>query len=202
MMQHRKLIITVTSVLLLLALLIAASAAATPTAAKAPGQASAVVNQNWQLTGAKIVNTGQTAVTPEGTLITGFVVEATAATTDPAASFQSGKFQMVLTIFSPKKDMPGQKASRWYVFGNWTITDPNASPEALAAKHSPAVIKGGFSADLSFNPTAVKKAFTVKKKLPMVLMGGQWVKGKITIAFDKKFEGTLSIVGKAVRSQP
>ncbi len=203
MMRHRKLKIMIGGAILLTVFLVAASAVAAPAAAEAQaGQASKAINQSWQLTNAKIVNSGQTAVTKEGTLITGFTVEATATTTDPAASFQTGKFQLALTMFSPSKDLPGQKAGRWYVYGDWSITDPNASPEMLEAKHSPAVIKGKVSADLSFNPAAVRRAFTAKKKVSMALMGGQWLKGQVTVSFNTKFEGTLSIVGKTLRSQP
>mgnify|MGYP001617855093 CR=1 FL=1 len=63
MMRHRKLKIMIGGAILLTVFLVAASAVAAPAAAEAQaGQASKAINQSWQLTNAKIVNSGQTGV--------------------------------------------------------------------------------------------------------------------------------------------
>ncbi len=169
-MLHRKLELNVFVVLLVL--LVSASAlAASPLIQRVP-----IVNETviWQLTDVQVVNRGQTVATQEGILTTGYTVEATARSKE-GNLVPEGKFQLTLTAFSPHRDMPGQRAGRWYIQGDWVITDVNANEneEEAKARHSPAIVKGALLADLTFNPATEPGAFTAWSRLPMSLAGGQ-----------------------------
>jgi hypothetical protein len=185
-MLHRKIGLNV--FVILLVLLVSASAlAASPLIQRAP-----IINETviWQLTDVQVVNRGQTVMIPEGRLTTGYAVEAT-ATSQEGSLVPEGKFQLTLTAFSPRRDMPGQRAGRWYIQGDWVITDVNASEEEANARHSPAIVKGALLADLTFNPATDPDAFTAWTQLPMSPAGGRWRKGEGTFSVNERFEGDL-----------
>ncbi len=172
----------------LLVLLVVAStlAAASPLIRKAPTASETVI---WKLSKAQVVDPGQTTATQEGTLTTGYTIEATAKSKEKLVP--EGTFRLTLSAFSPSKDMPGQKVGRWYVVGKWSITDKNAKPDSDKLRHTPDVLKGDLQADLTFNPAASPGNFSALARFPMSLIGGRWGKGEGTFSVNGQLEGDL-----------
>jgi hypothetical protein len=106
----------------------------------------------WQLSEARLLSPGTTSESPQGVMNTGCRIEAKAASADPRAPFPLGTFHVTLTLFSPKKDMPGQQAGRWYLRGDWSLVAFDAPPEALRVRHNPYTLKGTVTGELGFNP--------------------------------------------------
>jgi hypothetical protein len=144
----------------------------------------------WQITNARVIDPGQTTSSDEGILTTGYTIEAKAKTTSKSM-LQDGNFQMVVTVFSPKTDMPGQKAGHWYLNGQWTITDAKATSSEKKARHSKSKIKGTLTADLLFNPAVKTGDIEAKVRTPMSPATGRWSQGKGTFSGNALFEGSL-----------
>lgn len=154
----------------------------------APG----IVTENigWQLTNSRVMNPGKTATLPEGTLISGYQVEADAKGIgrSPVAK---GTFQMTASFFSPSQDMPGQQAGQWYVQGSWKITDTRLTTEQRKTRHNSGTIQGLFSAQLPFNPSAAGGMVDALVSIPMSPAGGFWTDAEGTFSGTEKFEGTI-----------
>ncbi|HEY6837861.1 MAG TPA: hypothetical protein VI389_03880 [Geobacteraceae bacterium] len=138
----------------------------------------------WSIENTKTVGNGTMSRTPQGSLVDRITMEGEASSGEGATALK-GKFTMILSVFTPEKDMAGQKKGHWYVRGDWTISDPLAPPEQLKYRHTPAVVKGTMNADLRFNPL----------KAPGQINGYvRLVSGKKGIfAGSEKFEGNLKI---------
>jgi len=156
-------------------------------AEKAPGIVTTLVS--WQISNASVIDPGRTEIIKQGFFTSGYTVEATATGGDP---LPQGRFEMVLEAFSPNRDMPGQRAGYWYVKGTWAIVDPNASPEAKKARHSPAVVEGTLLAELPFNPATTPGTLTATIRL-LSLTGGRWNRSSGTFTGNEKFEGTIDV---------
>ncbi len=176
----------------LAALLLAASVeAAMPVSRRAPqGQTEAF---GWQVTDAKVVSPGTTGRAPDGTLTQGYAVEAVAVATTPGTPVPRGVFQLTVTAFRPLRDLPGQKAGVWYVRGTWSVTDEQASAAELAARHSPAVVRGSLSAELTFDPAVQAGAVEALLTLPLSPDGGRWSRGSGSFSGNERFEGEMRI---------
>lgn len=162
------------------------------------GQAAAVeAVTGWQLTEARVIQPGQTAENAEGTLTTGFTVEANASGTG-AVPVEKGTFLLTASFFTPRTDMPGQKAGMTYVHGNWTITDRQAPVEARKARHSAGVVKGLLNAELPFNPSTARGAVRAQIQLPMS-PAGKWRRGSGTFTGDETFAGEISMTIERLR---
>jgi hypothetical protein len=161
-------------------------------AAEAPQFEGPAVGERfgWVLADAKVVNRGKTAATAGGIITTGYTVEAL-ATAMGKAPITVGKFKLTITVFSPSREMPGQKPGRYYVRGDWTITDESAAPELLKIKHNPAAVKGRLLADLPFNPLKTAGSVTATLQVPR-LAGGRGL-GKGTFTGNANFEGTIQM---------
>ena len=138
----------------------------------------------WEIKNAKITNNGTSTKMPQGTLIDSITIEADAVSGE--GDTIQGKFALTCSLFSPQKSLPGQQKGHWYVRGNWTIKDPSAPPEQLKYRHTPAVVKGAITADLTFNPL----------KTPGKINGSvRLVSGKKgAFSGNEKFEGSLRII--------
>ncbi|MCB8985216.1 MAG: hypothetical protein H6659_15395 [Ardenticatenaceae bacterium] len=126
--------------------LVGASASAVST-----GEFSFLEEIGWKITEAYVAHPGRTAVITEGTLQDGFIVKALAVNPNNTA-FTTGILEMKLSAFSPAQDMPGQKAGKWYVHGEWKITDANAGPEVAQYRYGPHTFKGVVNLELDYNP--------------------------------------------------
>lgn len=180
-MKHKKrlLLILVVAILIL-------TAVTSAIAAKPPIEDDVVV---WQLTKARVVDQGRTETVSEGTLITGFIVEAKAKSRHDNL-IKDGTFRLELSAFSPRRDMPGQKAGRWYVQGKWVI-DANGNPASVKERHKQGTAQGSIDADLDFNPTAESRNWTGSAFLPMSTADTRWAKGEGVYSVNAAWDGDL-----------
>lgn len=144
----------------------------------------------WEITNAEIVNPGQTVVTDEGTLVTGFVIEAKAKAKHDNV-VPEGKIVMTLSAFSPAREMPGQQPGVWYIQGEWIITKKGASPESAKARYSSDKAQGSLQAELAFNPLTGSESWSGLAWIPMSPTAGRWSKGQGSITMSRQFEGDL-----------
>jgi len=147
---------------------------------------------SWRLTNSQIVEPGETTTTEQGTMTTGYTVEAQAQG-DEGAPIKKGRFRVTLNAFSPFQDRPGQEAGTWQVTGNWTLTDAEAPPEASKTRYHPSVLRGTLRAKLGFNPAT--HPGPVKAQVEMVTFrpGFGRQRGGGTFQGDELFTGKLTI---------
>ncbi len=180
-MKIRKRLLLILCVALLI-LITSVAASAT----KAPIQNDVVV---WQLTKARVVDQGQVTTNEDGTLITGFIVEAKAKSRHDNL-VKNGTFRLELSLFQPRRDMPGQQAGRWYLQGEWII-DAKGNPAAVKERHKPGTARGFLMADLDFNPTTEPRNWTASAILPMSTTDSVWAKGEGVYSVSAAWEGDL-----------
>ncbi|MCA9971119.1 MAG: hypothetical protein KC425_12930 [Anaerolineales bacterium] len=105
----------------------------------------------WEMTDVYVVSPGRTAVMTEGTFHEGFVIQSR-VTNANYPDFTTGILEMQLSAFSPIQDMPGQQAGKWYIHGEWQITDAGAGPAVTAFRYGPHTVKGVVNLELGYNP--------------------------------------------------
>ena len=182
------------NVFLLLALLCFGAAAQAAQTGSPSGQAV------WQLTRATVADQGKRVETAQGILIQGYVLEAQAGAPAPARQparangLSAAGFRVELTIFSPSKDMPGQKAGRWYLRGQWTLLPAGRAPEARQRRHTayPA-LQGILLGECDSDPTSGAVPLTAQLKLPPKQSAGKWVRGMGTFSGDSLMNGTVAL---------
>jgi hypothetical protein len=177
--------------LILVPLSAASFAAAAAQAARVPGVQDAVLG--WQLSAARVVNPGVTTVGPQGTLTSGYVLEARAKAVGPDTPVQNGTFKIELSTFSPSQDMPGQKAGTWYVRGDWRITKGNIAAAEGRSRHGPSFLNGSLSVELPFNPVTEAGPVNAAVSLPRAPQAGRWASGNGTFNGNETFEGLIQI---------
>lgn len=190
-MRHKKpLMMAGVFLVLTLALLLAPALAKKQVASEVP-----LVEEvfTWQLSNARVVSSPQVGETPEGILITDYIVEAVVASQEEFAPVTQGKFRLTATVFSPKADMVGQRAGYWYLRGTWTVTEESTDPKALKARYGPGVVKGSLSAELSFNPLTQVGAVTAQVRLPMLPQGGRWGSGEGIFSGSELLNGEMTV---------
>lgn len=161
-----------------------------PTAG-APGAAETHL---WQLTDLTVFYPGTSSELPDGTLLGNYVLVGKAA---GAAStlVKEGDFQLVLGAFWPSRDLPGQPAGKWYVNGNWTITDLAVPTPEVRQRQPPGVVTGIVVTTLDNDPTKPGATLTLPITLPMSRVNGVWCKGSGTLTLDPdRGGGTLTLV--------
>lgn len=115
------------------------------------GQFEFLKEIGWSISEAYVAHPGRTAVITEGTLQDGFVIKAIVTNPD-YPNFTKGILEIQMSAFSPAKDMPGQKAGKWYIHGEWKITDANATAEVTQYRYGPHTFKGVINLELDYNP--------------------------------------------------
>lgn len=182
-------------------LLVVAGMQPVPVMALEPGEMPRFDSaESWNLTGATVVNKGQTDTLAEGKFAHDFILEAKATATNPAGSLvPAGTFRLVLSAYSPASDQRGQKKGVWYMHGKWTLTDDNATAPGNRGPRA-GVISGQISAELAFNPVATQKNWTAKVRLPITKIVPvaqadtmQLASGEGVLALGNKYEGKLSL---------
>jgi hypothetical protein len=148
---------------------------------------------DWQISKAQVVDPGKTRTTKKGTLTNGYVIEAVALANSSDAPIKKGTFRITANAFLPAEDMPGQKAGNWYVRGNWSITDEEATEKEKEARHSAGVVTGNLFATLDFNPCESAGPVSAQVLFPMTPNGGVWARGEGTFIGNEKFEGSIVI---------
>ncbi|AJE02768.1 hypothetical protein [Geobacter pickeringii] len=154
-----------------------------------PMRQAAPQEVSWQLTNAKVVRSGQSSETGEGTLNSGYTVEADAVAVGEDVPVPQGKFRLILTAISPHRDTPDQKGGRWYLQGSWTL----AGSPSVKTRHVPAVIRGDLTADLSFNPATAQGELDARMTAPRLTPPSRWVSGEGVFTGNERFEGKLTL---------
>ncbi len=153
---------------------------------------------SWALSEGKVLEMGETIALPNGTMSTGYVLEATAESTDTSL-IGKGTLRLDLTAFSPKKDSRAQKAGIWYVRGKWSLSDIDAPP-VTNPRYTPGVFGGQFQVELPFNPVERYGDWSATLRLPQTTMvpvtaeqGRQPMRGTGTLILDDKLSGVLTL---------
>ncbi len=154
-------------------------------------------SMNWALSENHVVEMGTTEVLPNGTLSTGYTIEATAESTN-SLFVTKGTLRVTLTAFTPKKDSTTQKAGIWYVRGKWLLSDIDA-PSSSNPHFTPGAIDGLFQVELPFNP-ADGGDWSASLRLPQTVLepitaeqGRQPMRGDGTLIFDDQQGGVLTL---------
>ncbi len=157
-----------------------------------------IASMSWALSDAQVVEAGETVILPNGTMSTGYTIEATAESTD-SAFVTKGTLRVNLTAFSPKKDSRVQKAGIWYVRGEWVLSDIDAPPISNP-RYTPGVIHGQLQVELPFNPAEGAGDLSATLRLPQTTMepvsageGRQPMRGTGILILDDKQGGVLTL---------
>ena len=164
-------------------LVVALVLVSTTTLLARPASQTPAMTRTWVLTQGTVVDPGKTIDTPDGPLITGYVVEAVAQS-QGATKTVSGKFTIKCTI--------QEKGGTYYLRGAWDITKPGA----VKTVHStPQSLHGALMAELSFNPATTAGSIGNGQVLisPKRRHAGNTPKATGTFAGNEKFEGTLTV---------
>jgi len=152
----------------------------------------------WRLSNARIVKPGQTMEATEGTIISGYTIRADAQA-EGSAPIPQGRFTVTLTIFSPRQDMPGQKAGFWYLRGDWSLAGLDVDPASLKKRHLRDAYHGTLVAELPFNPTVAPGTIEASVKIAPIGPSGtrsRGSKGKVLgkgkFLGNEKFEGIFT----------
>jgi hypothetical protein len=136
----------------------------------------------WVLTNGTVIDPGKT----EGSLTTGYVVEATATAKGPAR-VSTGKFTI-------KCNITDQGGGKFRLRGVWNITREGVAPQT---HRTPDSINGALMANLDFNPAAGVGAINSEVQVsPKRRHAGKEIKAGGTYTGDEKFNGTISISRK------
>lgn len=155
---------------------------------------STAVEWRWKLLRPVVTGPSRTAESTEGTLVTGFTLTADAKARGEMMPFRDGRLQLNLSAFKLTSDRPGVKAGRWYVHGQWTITDAHATLEQTRGRRNPRVIRGLVNTELPFNPFETRRAFNAAVNIPQALTSSRWYRGNggLWVVGDD-FGGEISI---------
>mgnify|MGYP001065216326 CR=1 FL=1 len=190
-MKRRAVLRALGPCLILLPLAAASVAALAAPAARVPGIQDAA--RGWQLTRARVLDPGVTSIAAQGTMTSGYVLEATAKALDPNTPVQNGTFKIELNAFSPSQDMPGQKAGTWYVRGDWQIAKRGITAAEQESRHGPSFLNGSLSVELSFNPATDAGPVNAAVSLTRAPQAGRWASGNGTFNGNETFEGLMQI---------
>jgi len=150
-----------------------------------PRSPKPALTRTWVLTQVKVVNSGKTSTTSEGTLTTGYVVQA-AARSQGAKKTISGTFTINCSI--------EEKGGIYYLRGAWDITRVGAPRKT---HNTPNSMKGSLMAELPFNPATTTGTINAKTlATPKRRHGGNEVKAEGTFSGNEKFGGTLTLASK------
>jgi len=147
----------------------------------------------WRLSSARLVAPGDAFEAPEGWVVSGYTLELQATSALPRERFQHGVFLVKIHLFSPRRDMPGQRKGVWYLRGDWRFTDSAADPEALATRHNPYVISGLVTAELPFNPARQRGELSASVAHKMLLKEPMGRSREGEFRGNERFEGILQL---------
>lgn len=129
-----------------------------------------------------------------GFLVPDYKVTGQAMSDTPDNPLPQGRFEFQGSVFSPLRDMPGQRAGQWYLQGKWQIVATDADPQILRIRHNPYRIEGTLRAELPANPAdrpdlAVDALLTIASSLA----GGRWNTGSGKVVGNGALEGELQL---------
>jgi hypothetical protein len=111
---------------------------------------------------ARLVEPGTTRRSDEGTLTVGRVVEGSTIGLGDLATFREGSFRVDVSVFTPARDMPGQRVGFSYVTAAWSVS----KPDATTVRHSSGVLNGTMTAETAFDPTSENGTITAVARMP------------------------------------
>jgi hypothetical protein len=168
------------------------STAVLPTSAITVSSPAFAEEHAWTLSDIAITRPGQVSALADGIRISYVLhgnVQATSSTI-----VKEGSFQLIVSAFQPSHDMPGQQAGRWYIRGDWTITDAQAPPPARGQRHRQGVIAGMLVSDMDEDPFASPHTLALPLQLPMTLTEAGWVRGRGTLDLtDTGGDGSVAL---------
>jgi len=167
------------------------AAAAHPATRASDEEAPPQALTTWHLSDAKVLSAGEALESPEGWVISGYTLELQADSALPRERFQHGVFLVKLHLFSPRRDMPGQRKGIWYLRGDWRFTDSAADPEALSTRHNPFAISGLITSELPFNPARQSGELRASVAHKMLLREPMGRSRDGEFQGNERFEGTL-----------
>jgi hypothetical protein len=144
----------------------------------------------WQVQNTRVVSGGTVVSEVDGTLVAGYVIEGDAVSLEEFAPVRQGRIVLELRIYSPAQDRGAQRAGRWYISGDWSITDPSAGPPPDKARHSSSVVKGTIVGSFAFNPALERR--NINARLQMTSAGGHSFVADGVLATNGRYEGTLT----------
>ena len=155
---------------------------------------------NWQLNNLRTISQGETTYPKEGTLTRHYELEADAESTSASDEIPAkASFRLVMDVFSPARDMGGQKKGMHYVLGRWELEGADETQQsadgALTGK-----IHGRVQAELAFDPTTESGDWTGIVQIPMSRVrsdggkpGVRPMRGGGELAFAAGDGGTLAL---------
>jgi hypothetical protein len=144
---------------------------------------------NWRLTGGRVVYPGDTLTIDRSTLMTGFMVEAVAASSN--GPVRKGVFRAILTAFSPVERCAGRNPDFWYLAGKWTITEAGEDGGRLEFRQDGVVLEGNLAAEGVLNAIAERGVFGAPVRFLMTLVGSCTGKGEGIFLGHEGFEGHI-----------
>lgn len=161
--------------------------AATPSFAREAQFQGEIVN--WHLTDGHVVYPGDTLTIDRSTLMTGYMVEATADSSN--GPVRKGVFRATLTAFSPVSRFAGQNPDFWYLAGKWTITGADHDGEPHGFPGDGIVLEGNLAAEGLLNAIAENGVFGAPVRFFVTLAGNCPGKGEAVFLGDEGFKGHI-----------
>lgn len=153
---------------------------------------------SWALSEGRVLEVGETVILPNGTMSSGYTLEATAESSDESL-LAKGTLRLQLTAFTPKKDSKLQKAGTWYVRGSWSLIDVDA-PEVINPRYTPGAFGGQLQVELPFNPAEGDGDWTAKLRLPQTTLeplvaeqGRQPMRGNGELYLNQNLDGVMTL---------
>jgi hypothetical protein len=147
----------------------------------------------WTLGDITVDRLGQPSTLVDGIAIR-YVLRGSASVTG-GTSIKEGTFQLVVSAFQPSHDLPAQRAGRWYIRGDWSITNAEAQTQMRGQRHRQGVLAGTLVSEMDENPFAAVRDCTFPVQLPMTLTEAGWMRGKGSLALHAtQGSGSITLV--------
>ncbi len=146
---------------------------------------------NWRLTDGRVVYPGDTLTIDRSTLMTGYMVEAVAASSN--GPVRNGVFRAILTAFSPVERRAGRNPDFWYLAGKWTITEAGEDGDWRDVRQDGIVLEGKLAGEGVLNGIAERGVFGAPVRFLMTLVGNCTGKGEGIFLGHEGFEGHIRL---------
>jgi hypothetical protein len=157
----------------------------------------------WELRNATVVTFPQVMETDQGTVFTGYTIEADATCLDELAPLHHGTFHLNLTIYSPANNTAWEQAAWWTLRGSWSITRAGRVTQKNNVHHGPVFLHGDLNAVLPFNP--LTQAGFVRARIDLSMRHGESLRGSGSGTFsgNERFVGamTMSLIRRAASNR-
>lgn len=152
----------------------------------------------WFLRHGVLVSVGETVTIEQGTMVRDVMIEAKAVSSDPSL-IEEGVFQATLSAFSPSKSSARQVVGVWYVRGQWSLRNVNAS-QGHNYRRMPGVIAGQLQMILPENPVVYSGIWSATLRIPQTVFEPigpakirQPLRGEGLLILDGELTGELTL---------